>query len=180
MGIRPNFHVVIGLHGVKKDDPRYKRPKDIYELDAIPLVDPENYIDDKRDWEWMEKYTLPRELSSVVYNAPFTSEYRAAGVTGLIVESGPYASEIWYALASLDQKYVDAGFALIPELDPGTNGMRAKHYGYNDEDIRCHRFLPFESYPPRMDWKRAVWYLAQAGWTVKEEDLRKMLVWDWG
>jgi hypothetical protein len=59
-----------------------------------------------------------------------------------------------------------------------------KGYNYNQEDINCNRFVDsiFENVPElsRNLWAKTKHYLLQCGWNVAEEDLRYLIVWDWG
>jgi hypothetical protein len=66
---------------------------------------------------------------------------------------------------------------------PNISDWSRRAYRITDEDIICNRAVPsvFENMVElsRIEWKRAIFYLAQAGWHVTERDLHYILVWDW-
>jgi hypothetical protein len=188
MGIRPQFHVIVGIDNAKEDDPRYN-PPDEGELEEMlyhrKLTEEECYkkveVDDF--FIWNDYRDTDRDLYNMLYNPTFTDEFMNEGVIGYIVVKGKYDDMIIRALASIDDKYMTTGYTRLPLLDPVDNRLRYSRYGYTDEDIAANRFVSgvFENIPQvsRINWERAKHYMKLVGWTVEDNDLRYILVWTW-
>lgn len=192
MGIRINFYTVVGLFNLKPGDKRFKPRLDIHpDEDYLEEVfgpmrnGPEDWLD---QWLMMgaeyihdDDFSRFYTLSDVLYNWNGKKEYWHESVVGYIVSKGQNGSNIFYALASIEKKYQDSGFKRIPVLDPETNQMRIKYYGFTSEDIACGRFIQYESSPGvlRSYWAIAELCLKRVGWQINQKYLRMGLVWDW-
>jgi hypothetical protein len=186
---------VVGVDDVVKNDPRrvrrlsaieeeeilfldletqdfYPGDGDMDRGDAEPMYRRETYA----GWEWTT-------LDNVLYNVRQTGEYVCNTVVGLIINPGDYDSQIWRVLAAIDEKYMSSGSERIPVLDPNEHPVMFRRCRYTEEDVRCNRFVNsvVENMPEisRGLWKRARYYLLQAGWDIPEEQLRYLLVWNW-
>lgn len=190
MGIRPTFYILVGIDDVaENEDGRYKGvdPEWLEEiLNYRELTEEEcwrsedGFFDDYHQ----AKLGVPGEtlqLYDKVYNPTNTSEYHLGNVIGYVVNKGPHDDDIIRALCTIDEKYMQSGYERIPTLDPKDHQLMYRHYGYNEHDVKCNRFVNsvFENYPARDDWQRAMHYLKLIGWEVPEEELRYLLVWDW-
>lgn len=197
MGIRPKFHILVGIDDAKRPDPRYKRP-DADWLEEIlwtrELTESEMWAgkggkDEDgvywSDWQDAERGIPGRSrlLSDMLYNPTFTNEYVNPTVVGLVLHEGPADDDILRALATIDPKFEVTGYARIPTLTRAEHSMQAQHYGVTDEDIANNMFVPsvFENMPAisRIQWTRAQFYLSLVGWTIPRNDLRYLLTWTW-
>ena len=185
MGIRPQIQIVVGIDDAKPDDSRRKPPDSEWLGDVLNFrkltkeqcwISRDGIFDDYRDTD--------RELYRILYNPHFTDEYAVKNVQGLMVHEGPYDDNIVRALAAIDKKYLEAGYERIPTLDPKNHIMSFRRLEYTEEDVKANRFVQsyFENMPQisRMHWERARHYLKMVGLTVKDTELRYLLVWDWG
>jgi hypothetical protein len=191
MGIRPQFRIVVGIDDVIENDPRWVHKVD----DVVIQEDPPVYYPGSADVandDWSDEAEEIRKdmygcefsvLDEVLYNVLRPIEYRCKNVVGLVIHDGDYDSQIYRALAAIDEKFESAGVMRIPNEDPKAHRLAYRQYGYTDEDVRCNRYVysVFENSPgiSRMYWRRARFYLLQAGWDIPETELRYLLVWDW-
>jgi hypothetical protein len=193
MGIRPKFYIVVGIDDAKEDDPRYERPdeewleeiinfRELTEEECWRDTDDDGLFDDYR-FAKRGDYGYSLQLYDILYNLHESSEYVVENIRGLITYKGRHDDHIIRALATLDEKFLQSGYEHIPLIDPEEHQLLYRHARYTEEDVKANRFVQsyFENMPPisRMHWKRAIHYLKLVGWTVKEEELRYMLVWDW-
>jgi len=185
MGIRPQFQIIVGIDDATDNDPRHIPPdeewlEDIYNFRKLT----EEECWKKNDSIFNDFRDTDRQISSILYNPHFTDEFAVKNVQGVMTYEGKYDDNVIRALATLDNKYLECGYERIPTLDPATRNLLYRHAGYTQEDVECNRFVDsyFENLPAisRMHWQRAVHYLGLVGWTVKETELRYLLVWDWG
>lgn len=191
MGIRPAFKFLVGVDDVVANDPRRSLVPSVVieELQPIWYVDDENM--DLTDlltdlYPENRKITYGQDwnvLDDILYNVKQPGEYVCGNIVGLVYEKSCYDDSIIRALATVDEKYMVAGFMRIPTLDPSQHQIHFKRNRYTDDDVACNRFVPsvFENSPEisRMLWSRAEFYLKQAGWNIKQAEMRYLLVWDW-
>lgn len=188
MGIRPSFKIVIGVDDAIENDPRRVLKVESEVIQELPPTwytaqDENDTHDIDPDWRKAMYGQEWEYLDSVLYNVLQHGEYCTENVVGLIIHEGRDYEMIFRALAAIDEKYMDNGCTRIPTQDPNDHRLSFKVGGYKDEDVACNRFVPsvFEnmSSMSRMWWKRARFYLLQAGWDIPENQLRYLLVWDW-
>jgi len=184
MGIRPSMYLIIGIADAIEKDPRFSYPNDVDIYSDLPVEllwhdGDEPYDEQMREWGTPEFQF--RALDDVLYNWSGWGEFSCRGVVGLKLDR-QYDTDIYRALAAIDEKYMQDGYQLIPE-DDSMSEWALERYGFNEEDRKCHRIVPtvLESMPSlsRLNWKRTVHYMRLAGWNVGEEDLRYILVWHW-
>ena len=198
MGIRPSFYIVVGIDDAKPDDPRHVRQLSDEEFQEIvyerDLTEAECY---KSKDGWWDDYhqgqlykqanvRLPEQMMNLgdkLYNPGLSDEYSVGNVIGYLIFR-THDDPIFRAFAAIDpDTYLSTKRSIrIPLLDEVKHPIRAREYTL--EDIRCNRFVPgvFESMASlsRVRWKQAQHYLRLVGWEIPEEDLRYLLVWDWG
>ena len=181
MGIRPNFSLVIGVADLQKNDSRYAKPDD---TDFIYNGKIDYWKDECFSDEHYHDLNIPEfrftTLSEIVYNPDNGDEHVCKNVTGLLLEN-LYEKDIFRAMCALDEKYSSAGFSVIPQT--GVCEWHKEIYGITDEDIRCNRsvdtIIESQISIARMNWKRAIYYLKQCGYSFREDELHYILVWDW-
>lgn len=194
MGIRPSFKIVIGIGNAIENDPRRFDSSD--EMRTHIEEDPFTKFsrDGKADNGWdmsddfrMEMKELPWDedttLDGILYNVLQNGEYVCDSVVGLIREDCKYDSNVLRCFAAIDEKFMTNGFLEIQVENPAEHRLRMKLEYVSEYDILCHRFVPSvidNVQMLRLDWQRAEFYLKQAGWNIKQEELRLLLVWDWG
>lgn len=190
MGIRPQFHILVGVDDARPDDERYIGVDAAYLEDVLNFreLKPGEYYTDGDIWDDQRDTSnkVPGQspwLRDRLYNPELSDEYTFGNIIGMVVHEGPYDDDILRAFAAIDEKYLERGWERIPTMNPGEHHLRYAHYGYNKRDVECNRFVPgvFESWPgvSRIYWARARHYLKLVGWDIPEEDLRYLLVWDW-
>lgn len=179
MSVRPNLYLVIGCDDIKPEaDPRYKaeNAKDLESLSAVDYFVYDEVSDMKRN-QYKEK-----TLSDLLYNPEPWCSHHFPNITGLIIEE-LFDSNFVRAVATLNEKYLNSQYKRIRTLSPKAHPLLYKHYDYTKEDVKCNRFVPsyFENYTGlmRADWKRALHYLHQAGWMLKETELRYLIILEW-
>lgn len=186
MGVRPTFYVLVGIDDAHAGDERCT-PVDRDFIEEIM------YYRELREDELWTDGDLFSDLRDAERKMPGFTRYLAdklfvtseglPNIAGYVVYKGPHDDDIVRALAAIDEKYLEPGWARIPTLDKDEHRMMYRHYKYTDEDIACNRFVPgvFECMPAisRMNWQRAAHYLGLVGWNIPEDQLRYLLVWDW-
>jgi len=172
MGVRPTVYILVGAINPTKvrDVPSEK----IYE-DVVEYFGDDQYYADAGAQGFDYKV-----LGDMVYNP--IGDYPQ--VRGLILDE-LYDSDFFRAMVLFDEKYLEDGFLIFPQIDPDkiNNFAYKNHYGFTEDDVKCNRFVEtvFESVPSlsRLNWKRAVHYLSKCGYDVEEEELHYILLWEW-
>jgi hypothetical protein len=122
-------------------------------------------------------------IRDILYNETGNNECACKDVVGMKLKDRHdiYDDDVMRALAAIDPIWLHAGYVILPNEEKSDWEKYA--YRLTDEDIACNRAVDsvFESMVElsRLEWKRAIFYLAQAGWIVTERDLHYILVWDW-
>lgn len=172
MSIRPRFSLIVGF-----DARGIKRGKSIDLEESIPA-----YLSDPDDFPISVEEANQKYLYEILYNPKNTSEYHNKNIVGFILEKGEYDSNFIRALAAIyPEKYGGTNYWVIPHRK--SKDIDSLVYGYSQEDIDCNRYVApvFMWFPvlSRLHWKKALFYLSQAGWHVTEKDLHYILVLDW-
>ncbi len=188
MGTRPAFHILVGFE--KKD--RKRDPEIARKLAEIEYEDPDHEIEYYHDDDHVGdkhchdinvpgySFTMLREI---IYNMDGDNDHEHSDVVGLelLERNREYDDDVLRFLAVYNDTYMIDGHIILPSHPMSDWEKHAR--GITEEDITCHRMVSgvFESQVTlsRLEWKRAVFYLAQAGWIITERDLYYILVWDW-
>lgn len=194
MRVNPSFKIVIGIGNAIENDPRRFDSSDEMRTHIQEDTFAKFFRDGKDDNGWdvsdafrMSMKELPWDedttLDAILYNVLQNGEYVCDSVVGMVREDCKYDSSVLRCLAAIDDKYMEDGFTEIPVENPEEHRFRMKIENVTEQDILCHRFVPSvidNVQMLRLDWQRAEFYLKQAGWNIPQEDLRLLLVWDWG
>lgn len=178
MGIRPQMFLIVGIDDATSNDPRRDKSFDNPDYEVKEPI----LFEDDIDSYWYKTNKI-YDISDILYNGYNDDEYVVGNVVGMILHKTEYDSDFIRAWATVNEEFRHKGYKVIPTLNPEEHPMLYKHYDYNEDDVKCNRFVDsiFENMPSisRKEWKRARHYLAQAGWNIPEEDLKYIIVWDW-
>lgn len=179
MGIRPSMYLIIGCEGMNPKD-RIRGINHETELTDDLLFPGFKHIPPDIEYR---KLNIPgyqfRYIDDLIYNLTGADDCREPGLVGMKIDKSKHDSQLMRAWAAIDDIYELSGHKII--VPKPMSDWLIERYGYEQEDVDCHRNIPIIETPgvARWQWRRAWFYLKLCGWNVAEQNLYYYIVWDW-
>lgn len=179
MGIRPTMYAVVGITDFTFEDERFTKEFDFDYFEHEDELEIPEPVDDKykikyvslRDWTKKEAPMKTFQQSLYVGNLEFT----ATGILGLKIGEVE-TNNVLYTLAAIFEEFQIDGHKVVPPIENAF--MRGRHSKLNN--ITEEQVVSFFSSDMKEYINSAQYLLNCINFNVNKEDLRLLLVWNWG